>query len=267
MAHCRSRSLIALLICTAFAVSAGGAAADPGTDVRAKVMYVKRTGTGTGTVYEKVRLTITRNGRTWRSGRLGRSYFTRPKLNVRDLDADGELEVWVDTYTGGAHCCLQTRFFRWLPVRKAYAKTFRDWADAGYRPKNLDGRGAVELLSADARFAYVFTAFAGSPFPIQIWHFDGGRLRNVTQLFPGQVALDAQQLWSAYLEHRRKDDVRGVLAAWLADEYLLGREDEGWLAIETALKRGDLQGPNGTWPTGRRYVLALRAFLKRNGYA
>ena len=89
-----------------------------------------------------------------------------------------------------------------------------------------------------------------SPFPIQIWEFDAGRLRDVTQLFPGQVALDAKQLWGAYLEHRRKDDVRGVLAAWQADQYLLGRDDAGWRELERALKRGDLQGPNGSWPTG-----------------
>ena len=37
--------------------------------------------------------------------------------------------------------------------------------------------------------------------------------------------------------------------------------------LERALKRGDLQGPNGFWPTGRRYLRALRAFLVKTGYA
>ena len=128
--------------------------------------------------------------------------------------------------------------------------TFRNWADAGYQAKNLDGRESVELLSSDARFGYVFTAFAASPFPIQIWELDAGRLRDVTRLFPGQVELDAKRLWRTYLEHRRRDDVRGVLAAWQADQYLLGREDAGWLELERALERGDLVGPNGFWPTG-----------------
>ena len=241
---------------------AGGAAHADRVNVKAEISFARKSG-----VFTKIRLTITRNGTTWRSRPLGTSFFSRPRLYVRDLDADGELEVRIDSYTGGAHCCFQTRFFRWLPARKAYGMTFRNWLDAGYRAMNLDGLGSVELLSSDARFGYVFTAFAGSPFPIQIWEFDGGRLRDVTRLFPGQVELDAKRLWRTYLEHRRTDDVRGVLAAWQADQYLLGREDAGWLELERALTRGDLEGPNGFWPTGRRYLRELRAFLVKTGYA
>ena len=37
--------------------------------------------------------------------------------------------------------------------------------------------------------------------------------------------------------------------------------------LQGALKRGDLSGPNGFWPTGRRYLRALRAFLVKTGYA
>ena len=78
---------------------------------------------------------------------------------------------------------------------------------------------------------------------------------------------DAKRLWRTYSSERRDEDVRGVLAAWQADQYLLGREDAGWLELERALKRGDLQGPNGFWPTGRRYLEALRSFLVKTGYA
>jgi hypothetical protein len=241
---------------------AGGATDAERVSVNAKLTFERKSGE-----FTKIRLRIRRNTTTWRSGPLGTSFFSRPRLTVRDLDADGEHEVRVDTYTGGAHCCFQTRFFRWLPGRKAYGMTFRNWLDAGYRAVNLDRRGAIELLSSDARFGYVFTAFAASPFPIQIWELDAGRLRDVTRLHPGQVELDAKRLWRTYIEHRRKDDVRGVLAAWQADQYLLDREDAGWLEIERALKRGDLDGPNGFWPTGRRYLKALRAFLVKTDYA
>jgi hypothetical protein len=263
MARRGSRALAALAVT---AVLCGGAA-DGATyaervSVNAKLSFERKSGE-----FTKIRLTIKRNTTTWRSGPLGTSFFGRPRLYVSDLDADGEHEVRLNTYTRGAHCCFQTRFFRWLPARRAYGMTFRNWADTGYRAVNLDRQGAIELLSGDARFGYVFTAFAASRFPIQIWEFAGGRLRNVTRLFPGRVELDAKRLWRTYREHRRKDDVRGVLAAWQADQYLLGHEDAGWLELERALKRGDLQGPNGFWPTGRRYLRALRAFLVKTGYA
>lgn len=260
MAH-RRRVALALLV-AGLVVSSGPAAGAEKVVVRANVTFEKQ-----GSKFRKLRLQITRNSRTWRSGPLGTSFFSRPRLTVRDLDADGEHEVRIDTYTGGAHCCFQTRFFRWLPGRKAYGTTFRNWLDAGYRAVNHDRQGAIELLSSDARFGYVFTAFAASPFPVQIWEFDAGRLRNVSRLFPGRVELDAKRLWRTYVEHRRTDDVRGVLAAWQADQYLLGREDAGWVELERALKRGELQGPNGFWPTGRRYLRALRAFLVKTGYA
>ncbi|MGH3017134.1 MAG: hypothetical protein ACRDLU_02025 [Gaiellaceae bacterium] len=258
----RGRRLLTVLLVGLAVCTAPAAAGYPSVDVRANVTFERR-----GPEFTKVRVIIVRKSRTWRSGPLGQAYFHRPKLHVRDLDADGEVEVWVDTYTGGAHCCDESRFFRWLPARNAYRMTFHSWGNAPYRAKNLDGRARVELLSGDDRFAYVFTSFAGSPFPIRIWQFDSGRLRDVTRLFPGQVELDAKGLWRTYLEHTRNDDVRGVLAAWQADQYLLGREDEGWQELERALKRGDLKGPNGFWPTGRRYLRELRAFLVKMGYA
>ena len=38
---------------------------------------------------------------------------SRRILKVADLDGDGEPEVLVDTFSGGAHCCLTTRVERW----------------------------------------------------------------------------------------------------------------------------------------------------------
>ena len=37
----------------------------------------------------------------------------RDSVAVRDLDGDGEPEVILDLYTGGAHCCFVSRFYRW----------------------------------------------------------------------------------------------------------------------------------------------------------
>ena len=263
MAHRGSRALAALAVTAALCAGVAGGATDAvRVSVNAKLTFERKSGE-----FTKTRLTIRRNTTTWRSRPLGTSFFSRPRLTVRDLDADGEHEVRVDTYTGGAHCCFQTRFFRWLLGREEYGMTFRNWLDAGYRAVNLDRQGAIELLSSDARFGYRFTAFAASPFPVQIWEFDAGRLRDVTRAFPALVERDAKELWRLYQRERRNEDVRGVLAAWQADQYLLGREDAGWLELERALKRGDIDGPNGFWPTGRRYLKALRAFLVKTDYA
>jgi hypothetical protein len=260
MADRGRRGLAGLLVAAAVCASTAGAG-----DVRAKVTFTKR-----GHEFVRVQLTIKRGETTWRSGLLGKAYFIRPKVTVRDLDADGEPEVWVDRYTGGAHCCLESRFFRWLPVRRRYAMTLHGWADIGYQLRNLDRLGPPELVSADARFAYAFTSFAGSAFPLRVWRFDRRRLLDVTRRFPDRVERDADELWRAYLRYRRgPDDPRGVLAAWVADQYLLGRGEEGWATLET-LQRRRAFGPRpdlAGWPQGRAYLRALHAFLVKTGYA
>jgi hypothetical protein len=245
-------------------VAGGFAAESQQIDVQAKVAFVKR-----GIQFSKLRLEIRREDTVWRSGPLGSAYILRPQTHIRDLDLDGEPEVWVDIYSGGAHCCLDSRFFRWQPSRAAYASTKHAWRDIGYERKRLDGDARPELVSADARFGYMFTAFAGSAFPIQIWHFDHGQVVDVTRNFPSQIERDADQLWRSYLRFRRgPDDPRGVLAAWVADQYLLGRGDEGWATILRIAKRGEL-GPRADlagWPQGGAYLKALRSFLKKTGY-
>jgi hypothetical protein len=263
----RSRHSLIVVVVGALAIgfaAGGGAARAQQVDVSAKVTFVKH-----GFEFKKLELLITRNGKTWRSGSLGTTWFRPPTVRVRDLDRDGELEVLLDTFTGGAHCCLESRFFRYLPDRGAYAGTLHNWGNGGYRAKNIDGRDGVELVSNDDRFAYAFTAFAASAFPLQIWHLEEGRLLDVTRNFPGEVKLDSNGLWRLYEKVRgERADVRGVLAAWLADECLLGREEQGWTRVEAIRKRG-LLGPDpdlAGWPQGSSYVRELRVFLRKFDY-
>jgi hypothetical protein len=224
--------------------------------------------------YREVRLRVTRRGVTRldvpvRSPVYGPRAF---QLSVHDLDADREPEVILDAYTGGAHCCTHSLIYHFQPARHRYRRTFHDWGNVfpPYRIVDPNHDGRPELLSADDRFAYVFTAFAGSFFPVRIWRFDQGRLGDVTRRFPRVVANDARHLWNSYLSFRRThDDVRGVLAAWLADEELLGRQEEGWARLDVAYRQGEL-GPSKSlagWPQGSAYLKKLRSYLRTLGYA
>jgi subtilisin-like proprotein convertase family protein len=190
-------------------------------------------------------------------------------LTVRDLDGDGEPEVLIDLYTGGAHCCFYTVILRF--DGRTYHGTAAFWGDPGYGLHDLDGDGRPELVSADDRFAYAFTYYAASVLPLQIWHYDHGSLDDVTPNYPALVRREAASLWADYLGSRtdRHSDVRGVLAAWLADEYRLGLADEGWVKIRAAYARGELSTPrvDPIWPAGPKYLSALRTFLVKNGYA
>jgi len=221
-------------------------------------------------MFRDARLRITRRGDVRLDAPVRAiTRFARPAdLAVRDLDADGEPEVILDVYTGGAHCCLRSLIYRYDPPRHRYLLDVHDWGNVGYRIADLDRNGRPELRSGDDRFAYVFTSFAGSVSPLRIWHFQHGRLLDVTRSFPGLVRADAAGAWRQYLSLRRVDP-RGALAAWMGDEYLLGRQDEGWRKVDAAYRRGEL-GPRARlagWPQGRAYLKALRAFLRKVGYA
>jgi subtilisin-like proprotein convertase family protein len=230
--------------------------------------------------YSDLRLAIHRHGKLAFDGTVaaagcggcalsGLSTIQGDPLLIRDLDGDGEPEVLVDLFSGGAHCCWLTVFFRY--DGHGYLKTTHVWGDPAYQLKDLDGDGRPELVSADDRFAYEFTFYAASALPVQIWHFDRGVLIDVTSNYPAVVRKDAATLWSEYLQTRHESgaDVRGVLAAWLADEYRLGLADQGWKKIDTAYAAGEVSPPrvDALWPAGKKYLTALRAFLAKTGYA
>jgi hypothetical protein len=189
-------------------------------------------------------------------------------ITVRDLDGDGEPEVLVDLYTGGAHCCYSTWFYRWDATASAYAKRPYAWGDPSYRIGDLRHDGRPELITADDRFAYAFSCFACSYLPTRIFSYEAGHLRDVTRRFPSRLHREAREVRRLYeRERKRKDgDVRGILPAYLADEYRLGHGGRGERLLRKALRRGDLDRSLGFGSTGRAYVRKLHAFLRRTGY-
>jgi streptogramin lyase len=201
-------------------------------------------------------------------------YGDTSSFAVRDLDGDGEPEVMLELNWNGAHCCAWSRVYRYVRSRRTYVPAAHLWGDDAAAPsvRDLNGDGKPELRSRDARFAYVFEAYAFSAFPIQIWSYRRGRFREVTRLFPSAIRGDARRLWRLYLHERRRKDasVRGLLPAWAADEYLLGRGAVVWPALEQAAHQGYLGCRTGGCSLEPRnpqaYIRKVRAFLRRTGY-
>jgi hypothetical protein len=142
-------------------------------------------------------------------------------LKVADLDGDGEPEVLVDSFSGGAHCCLTARLLTFNGT--GYTPKDFNYGDVGYQLKDLDGDGRPELVGNDPVFSGVFTAFAASAFPPLVFHADHGTFVDVTRQFPSLVRKDAAALLKDLRKAKKSDDVRGVLAAYVADRYLLGQ--------------------------------------------
>ncbi len=187
-------------------------------------------------------------------------------LTVRDLDGDGEPEVMLLLNSNGAHCCAWSRIYRYDRARDTYDVDRHFWGNGGAEPvlRDLDGDRRPEWLSLDDRFSEAFVSFAGSARPAQIWSYRRGALRDVTRRYPARIRRDAATLWRAYRRHRGTN-ARGILPAWMADQYLLGRQASADRVLDQAAARGELAGEVGP-DDSAAFVKAVKALLARTGY-
>jgi hypothetical protein len=187
---------------------------------------------------------------------------------VTDLDRDGEPEVLLDLYTGGAHCCVYTTFFRYGNATAGYSRRAHSWGNPSYRLRDFGGDGRPEFVTADDRFNYAFSCFACSAAPILVQRYTAARLVNVTRSFRAQVVADANRIWAFYRRAVQKHVTpSGLLPAYLADEYLAGRGAYGLARVRNAVARPGWQSlVEPQWRNRTRYVAAVLRFLHKTGY-
>jgi hypothetical protein len=243
-----------------------------GGSVYAAVTYLERK---RDIEYELRWIKVDRAGRTVVDGPIAKigcrdCVAYRPvALHVRDIDG-GEPEVLLDMYTGGAHCCSAVLLLRYDTTMGRYRARLLDFGNYGYRLVDLDHDGVPEFSAFDERFVYTFTAYVFSAAPIQISRFRQGTLVDVTRSFPAEIRKDAATLWRTYLKQRNQKDIdlRAFVAAYVADQYLLGRPTEAKRALDLALRRGDVgEGKQLLGlPAGKAFVSTLTKDLQKWGY-
>lgn len=258
------------VVVTMLVAMAGTASASAGPSVAASIK--------SGNHGRPLRITITRNGHVVYARKINQSgcgsfcTFTavppgRSAVRLVDLDANGEPEVVLGLYTGGAHCCFVDQVFSFDRARNTYVETGHDFLDAGAVVKRVGGHEV--FLSADARIAEnAFTDYADSGAPIQIWNFAGsgrGRFTDITRRFPGLIRTDAAR-WMRAFNHHIANGV-GFIAAWAADEYLLGNGGLVRSTLASEARRGRLHSALGLpHNSPQRFVTDLQKFLRRLGY-
>jgi hypothetical protein len=185
----------------------------------------------------------------------------RSPLAVADLDGNGEPEVLLDLYSGGAHCCSSTRIYHRSGDPPRYQVATHDWGNPGYRLEDLEGDGRLEFVTGDDAFSGAFTSYAASRRPPVVLRFDDKALQDVTRRYPKLIEQDATECWKAFQELSPKDptgnDVRGVAAAYVADEFLLERGSEGWRRLIESYQK----------PDRKKFFAELTRFLEKHGYA
>jgi hypothetical protein len=190
----------------------------------------------------------------------------RSDVAVVDLEHTGRPDVVLDLYSGGAHCCTIVQIFSFDPGTMTYVKTERNFGDPEARIVDLGHNGRFEFLTADDSFAYAFTDFAASGLPIEIETFSIRHFTAVTRRYPRLIAKDAAiwlRAFKAQASEHYSDSV-GVIAAWAADEDLLGHVKLVNRYLSQQAAAGHLNAPFGAG--GTKFVANLQKFLRRRGY-
>lgn len=237
-------------------------------------------------------LTLTHGSKTWVLPKPRRpNYADLDDLCVIQFSRSGPPSVLVEGYSGGAHCCYEPVLYSvdssnsssaryqkvidWSPLN--YKSSLKFDNNGGYRPTIAGDQ--VLLRTEDDAFAYTFGCFACTPMPIRLDALHDGRLLDVTARYPGRVTREATELWrqvqsQVALERRTSAAQRvapfGVLAAWVADECVVGHGVSAWsqlrqlnddgLLSNAIYYRDTLIKPKGTFSS------SLRQFLLRHGY-
>jgi hypothetical protein len=181
---------------------------------------------------------------------------------IVDINNSGEPNVVVTLYSGGAHCCLIAEVFTYAPASQKYAMLRHNFEDPGFSLKKIGPSGSYLFVSADFRFEYEYTSFAQSVDPVQIFDFTGGAFNDVTKNHLNLVTKDAAQWWKLFKQHMKTGGT-GVLAAWAADEELLGNDALVQSTLQKQLKAGHL---TGGFVNGKKYVTLLNKDLVKWGY-
>ena len=261
----RGRLIVCISVVAALLAASAGAAA-AGTSIRAVL---------NGRSTPKLHLTIIRNGRTAYNqpvrlsgcGDFCTTTAVRPSKKpvfVGAIQTGAEPAVVVGLFTGGAHCCFVDQVFTYASARATYVKTQHDFLDAGAVIQRINGQ--VVFKSADARIAEDgFTDYADSGAPLQMWRFGRGRFVDVTRQYPALLRADAAKWWKAF-NHNISNGV-GFIAAWAADQYLLGSSRLANTTLSSLAAEHKLRSALGLpHNSATRFVTELKTLLRRLGY-
>ena len=176
------------------------------------------------------------------------------------------LAVLVATAPAGCNQCTSL-----VELYSAYVGLIQPTAveDTGHFAVGITSTSSgVEVIGDDPAFFGAFSDDAGAADPLRVYRVTQSGFEDVTRSQTELLRADARSLWTNYQQAAGaraptgEPDVRGVLAAWAADECDLGHCQS---ALATVSSRGVAAVPQD--PSRADYLRSLKQVLVREGYA
>jgi len=199
-----------------------------------------------------VTLTISKNNKP-----IFKELFLDMVVNIEQvqLEANGKKYIFIDFFSGGAHCCGslligEFRSDRFVKVDSAF------YGNSGYTLEDLNKDGVKEIISYNDMFAYAFTNYSETRFPIRIQKLKSDKIKEVTGDFEDVVLkeirefkADLDEITKQAIDCPTVDDedtfntdagsVKTVLAAIVADYYSIGKVEKGYELVNKVYQCSD----------------------------
>ncbi|MEM8743069.1 MAG: hypothetical protein AAGF14_00370 [Pseudomonadota bacterium] len=243
---------------------------------------LKKGGPPDGVLYMNPVVGVSVDGKQVHRSEGSESFPDNPVFLVQIAEMDPSNphpEVVFSTYTGGAHCCSDTRVL-------TSSKDGKTWREISVGPfdggplavSDLDGDGRYEFATRDNAFLYTFGCYACSTAPLLVLALEDGKVKNVS----GDAAFRPHQLESLKRIIEWADegaDRNGFLAGYVGQKILLGEGEPAWqLMLKFYDRKSDWglescsvePAKDGACPKEKTvkltYPEALKRFLEDNDY-
>ncbi|MCB0724099.1 MAG: hypothetical protein KDC73_05315 [Ignavibacteriae bacterium] len=170
-------------------------------------------------------------------------------VSFEDLKGNGDSSALILSYTGGAHCCF-ILYVGDVDNGNFIISDTIFLGDSMFDPRDINGDGKTELVANYVGFAYEFTSFAGSPFPILIYGYKNGKVQMVNEDFRSEVIKDIdefEKLVKEYPDYQCPEaadeywgseagEVQGYLAGIVFDYASINEADKGYEMVDKYYK-------------------------------
>ncbi|MFZ4591122.1 MAG: hypothetical protein ACOYN6_09010 [Ignavibacteria bacterium] len=177
-------------------------------------------------------------------------------ISLEQFQPGGNKYYLLQLYSGGAHCCSSLLITE-IKDNKFVVLDSGFYGNSGYVVEDINKDGIKEIMSGYDMFAYAFTNYSETRFPLRVQKFENGKLIEITGNFKDDLIMeigyfeeDLNEILKTGFECPETDDedtfntdagsVKTILAAIVADYYSLGQVERGYDLVKKVYKCKDI---------------------------